>query len=351
MAEPDRLVAAPALRKFLTALFTQTGMREADAAQCGNALVQTNLWGIDSHGALRAPRYIERLTTGAVNPHPEIKQARGGLALEVLDGDHGMGFVVGRAAMQRAIQLAERFNLGAVGAVHSNHFGAAALYAQMATKRGLIGIAMTNVRPNIVAPGGSRPVIGNNPIAIGIPTFDEFPFLLDISFSNVAGGKLLLASQKGEKIPLDWATDRNGRPTDDPEEAFAGFLLPAGGHKGLGLAYVVDLLAGLITGGVYLDDLKSMYAHAQEPSQTCHFMLALNPLALISEAEMAARMADFAGRIKNAPMRAQSREMLLPGEREHRMAQARRREGIPLPQAVIAELAALGQKLSVPLAF
>ena len=112
----------------------------------------------------------------------------------------------------------------------------------------MIGIAMTNVKPLIVAPGASVPVTGNNPIAFGIPTYGEFPFVLDMSLSVVAGGKLTLAIKKKEKIPMDWATDKNGRPTDDPQAAFDGYLLPMGGHKGLGLSYVVDILSGLITG-------------------------------------------------------------------------------------------------------
>ncbi|NIM07665.1 MAG: Ldh family oxidoreductase, partial [Planctomycetales bacterium] len=196
MSEKGRIVPANALQAYLTRLFARTRMSQAHAAHCSTALVQTNLWGIDSHGVLRAPLYLERLESGAVNATPQISLARGGLALEVLDGDDGMGFVVGQAAMQRAIELAEQYNVGAVGAVRSNHFGAAALYAHMATQRGMIGLVMTNVIPNMVAPGGSRPITGNNPIAIGIPTFADFPFMLDISLSTVAGGKLLLASKR-----------------------------------------------------------------------------------------------------------------------------------------------------------
>ena len=200
------------LESFIAELFTSAGMPKADAAYCAECMVLTNLWGIDSHGVLRAPIYVQRVQNKAINPTPDIAVKRGGFALEVLDGDDGMGYVVGRAAMARAIELAEQFSIGAVGVVHSNHFGAAALFARMAAEQGMIGIVMTNVIPNIVAPGGSKPITGNNPIAIAAPTFGEFPFVLDISLSSVAGGKLLLASKKGEKIPLDWATDREGRP-------------------------------------------------------------------------------------------------------------------------------------------
>jgi LDH2 family malate/lactate/ureidoglycolate dehydrogenase len=348
MSEESTLIPTNKLQDFITRLFDQAGLNQEEAAYCGYAMVQTNLWGIDSHGVLRAPIYLQRLVSGAVNNNPKIETVRGGLALEVLNGDDGMGYVVGKAAMQRAIELAEQFNIGAVGVVRSNHFGAAALYAQMATQLGMIGIAMTNVKPNIVAPGGSRPIAGNNPIAIGIPTFAEFPFMLDISLSSVAGGKLLLASKKGEKIPFDWATDKYGRPTDNPDEAFAGFLLPVGGHKGLGLAYVVDILSGLITGGMFQGALKSMYKEKDDPSLTCHFMIAINPLILMSREEMKVRMAQYYQTIKASPMWDESKEMMLPGEIEYRTAISRRASGIPIPAALYEELVALGEELDVP---
>ncbi|MCP4428528.1 MAG: Ldh family oxidoreductase [Chloroflexi bacterium] len=347
MSEKEVIIPADTLETFVTALFAKTDMNQDAAAYCAEALVQTNLWGIDSHGVLRAPIYLERLISKAMNPTPNIQKVRGFGALEVLDGDDGMGFVVGREAMKRAIELAEQHGVSAVGVNRSNHFGAAALFAKMATEKGLIGIVMTNVIPNVVAPGGSKPITGNNPIAIGVPTFKEFPFMLDISLSNVAGGKLLLASKKGEQIPLDWATDKNGRPTSDPDDAFAGFLLPVGGHKGLGLSYVIDILSGLITGGVFQRSIKSMYKHRDEPSLTSHFMIVINPLALISQEEMESRMTDFYQTIKTSPMWDNSREMMLPGEIEWRTAVSRRANGIPLPINLYNDLVELGKKLGV----
>jgi LDH2 family malate/lactate/ureidoglycolate dehydrogenase len=250
--------------------------------------------------------------------------------------------------MSRAIELAERFNIAAVGVVRSNHFGAAGIYARMAVEQGMIGMVMTNTIPNIVAPGGSKPITGNNPLALAIPTFGEFPFVLDISLSNVAGGKLLLATKKGERIPLDWATDREGRPTDDPDKAFAGFLLPVGGHKGLGLSYAVDILCGLITGGVFQYQMQSMYKHPDDPSLTGHFMIVINPLIFISKEEMKNRMADFYQTIKTSPMWDESKEMMLPGEIEHRTALKRKATGIPLPENLYNELVGLGEEMGVP---
>jgi LDH2 family malate/lactate/ureidoglycolate dehydrogenase len=349
MAENEIRVDHERLEAFVAQIFEKVGLETADAAFHARALVDTNLWGVDSHGVLRVPVYVKRMRSGAINPRPEIRTVRGSLGLEVLDGDDGPGFLVGRDAMLRAIELAEQYNLGAVGAIRSNHFGATALYTRLAAERGMIGIAMTNVVPNVVAPGGSRPVVGNNPLSVAIPTYAEFPFVLDLSLSAVAGGKLLLASKKGEKIPLDWATDKEGRPTDDPDKAFAGFLLPMGGYKGLGLAYVVDILCGVITGGAFLQGMKGMYKYPDDPSLTGHFMIALNVEAILGREEMRARMAELTEAIKSSPMWDERTEMLLPGEIEHRTAQRRRAEGIPLPANLYEELQALGQELDVPM--
>ena len=347
MQTTNNTVDHAALHSFTRALFAKAGMGERDATTCADCLVQTNLWGIDSHGVLRVPIYIKRLLTKAMNPTPDIQVVKDAGALSVLHGDDGCGYVVGKAAMARAIEVAKKFSIAAVGAMRSNHFGAAALYTKMAAEEGLIGISMTNVVPNMVVPGGSQPIVGNNPLAISVPTFGDFPFTLDISLSAVAGGKLLLASKKGEKIPLTWATDKEGRPTDDPDKGFAGFLLPVGGHKGYGLALAIDLLYGLLTGGSYLHDLRGLYKHSDEPSRSGHFFIAINPLALMNREEFKAKMADFYSQIKSSPMWDEKAEMLMPGELEYRTDKRRRKEGLVLPPELHKELNALAVELSI----
>ena len=210
------------LHDFIVEIFLKVGMEAPNAEYCAACIVTTNLWGINSHGVLRLPIYVQRLANRVIAANPKVEAIGGRGAFLAMTGDNGMGFLVGRAAMQRAIALAREHGIGAVTVRDSNHFGAAALYAKLATDEGLIGIAMTNVVPNIVFPGGSKPITGNNPIAVGVPLPLPFPFMLDISMSSVSGGKLLLASKKKEKIPLDWATDRDGRFTDDPEIGFRG---------------------------------------------------------------------------------------------------------------------------------
>ena len=347
LPDDDILVDPAILESFVSSLFTQTGMTGSDADFCAQSLVQTDLWGKSSHGVMRVPHYVRRIRSGAVNPRPATRVVRGSQAFQVMDGDDGPGLMVGRDAMLGAIALADEFGVGVVGVVRSSHFGAAALYARLAIDRDMAGIVMTNTAPKVVAPGGTKPITGSNPLAIGVPSYGEFPFLLDLSLSTAAGGKLLLAREKGEKIPLGWAVDKQGEPTDDPATAFAGYWLPLGGAKGLGLSFAVDVLCGVVTGAAFGLNLRSQYAQAGEPSGTGHLMIALRLEAVIDRDDLGRRMREFFAAVKASPMRDEAGEMLLPGESAHRCERARRAAGIPLPAGLYAELLALGRELGV----
>jgi LDH2 family malate/lactate/ureidoglycolate dehydrogenase len=341
MAAQSIRIPADNLVEYSAAIFRDAGCSDTDAMTVARCLVQSNLWGIDSHGVLRLPDYLGRLRSGAMNARPAIRAAQSAPGLEVLDADNGPGFLAASAAMSRAIELARAGNIAAVGIVNSNHCGAAALYARMAADSEMIGIAMSNVAPNMVTAGCSAPVTGNNPFAIAIPTFGQFPFVLDISLSAVAGGKLLAASSKGEQIPLGWATDKDGRPTTDPKAGFDGFLLPMGGHKGFGLSLAIDILCGLVTGGSFQHHLKSMYRYPADPSNTAHMMMVINPLAIMPRAQLASRFAEFFDTVRGSP-RWDGGETLLPGEIEHRAELERRRDGIPVPATLYETLVRIG---------
>jgi len=351
MSTRTTTVSAESLSNFVTGIFQGAGCNEKGARDMAECLVQTNLWGIDSHGVLRTPEYLKRFQTGAMNNQPEVRTLKTGGALEVLDADNGAGYVAGRVAMSRAIELAKTGNIAAVGIINSNHCGAASLYARMALEHGMIGVAMSNVAPNMVAPGGSKPITGNNPIAVAVPTFGDFPFVFDISLSAVSGGKILVAAKNGEQIPLGWATDREGRPTTDPNVGFKGFLLPMGGHKGFGLSLLVDILCGVITGGSFQHELKSMYVYPNDPSNTAHLMLVINPLCLMSKDQLKTRMAEFFETVKQSPMWDEESEMLLPGEIEYRKEKERLVGGIPIPEPLYEELLQLGKDLNLDKAF
>ncbi len=340
-------IAAPALREYLHGVFCRLGMTDGNAELCSRDLVMTNLWGVDSHGAIRLPIYAERLEKQIIKAIPQVRTLAGEGAFRILDGDAGMGFVVGHRAMSEAIACAGKWGIGAVSVRNSNHFGAAALYCHQAVKSGLIGLAMTNVQPNLVAPGGARPLTGNNPIAFGAPTRLGFPFMLDIAMSTVAGGKLIMARERGESIPLDWATDSKGRPTNDPGKGFEGFLLPVGGHKGFGLSLVVDILSGLISGGLFQRQLRGMYTEPELPSGTGHFLMAIDPGLFLGEEAFLDRMDSFYQAIKTSPVSESGSVMYMPGEIEHETLLRRTRTGIPLPATLLKRLNEMASDLGV----
>lgn len=332
-------------RGFIKDIFQKLNMAASDAQTAADDLVLSNLWGIDSHGILRLPIYVERLKNGAINANPDIKTVGGRGGFETMDGDSGLGYIVGHKAMDRAISLASENGIAAVTVRNSNHFGAAGLFVKQATEAGMIALSMTNVGPNLVVPGGAKPITGNNPMAFGAPTELGFPLILDISMSSVAGGKLLLAKEKNEKIPFGWATDKNGKPTDDPTAGFAGFLLPLGGHKGFGLSLMVDILCGVLSGGAFQFELNSMYKNPTDPSNTGHLMVAIDPDAFLGKAAFLERMNSFCATIKESPMWDDTARMLIPGELEHEMMQRRKKDGLPIPGSLMDSLKKISDDL------
>lgn len=347
MSSSVKLISCDSLIRFISDLFSVGGMRRDDAAWYAETIVQSNLWGIDSHGVIRVPTYFRRILIDAIKRNPNIEILRKAPAVTLVDADGAAGAVAGRIAMEQAINDAKAHGVGVSGVVNSNHFGAAALYSRLAVEQGMIGISMTNVRPLITAPGAKAAVAGNNPISIAIPTYNEFPFLLDMSLSVVAGGKLHLAVAKGEHIPFGWGVDRDGLDTDDPQKALEGFLLPVGGFKGLGLAYAVDILCGVITGGLFADNMRSMYHDPDVPSLTGHMMLAMDLSAWIDKAEMKKRMKHYHDYIRGIPVAEERAPLVFPGEIEAEKEKKRRKEGIPVPVTTLNELQALREEYSI----
>lgn len=336
-------VSAETLRTLITELYSKAGMPEADAAYHAHALVMASLRGVDSHGVLRTSAYLTRIQNGAINVHPEMHFVKQERALQVLDADGASGYTASRTGMEKAIELAREYGLGMVLVRNSNHFGAAALYAQMAVDAGMMGFSTTNVKPGVTAPGASGNVVGNNPFAIGIPTYCDFPFMLDMALSVVAGGKLKMAIAKGEKIPLDWATDKDGNPTDDPRKGFDGYFLPVGGFKGLGMAYAIDILCGVLTGGAFQNHIRNMFKDPTEPSQTCHMFLAVDVSKLMDREEIRERMTEYRDYVRSIPT-VSGRPLVLPGEIEAACMEERIRRGIPLPESLYQELRSLAEQ-------
>lgn len=329
-------ISHESLHEFIRELYMKAGMSEEDAVYHAEGLIHASLRGVDSHGVMRISSYLHRMEIGAINIHPNIQTVKTENALHILDADSSSGFISSRVAMEQAIELARQYTIGTVLVRNSNHNGAGAFYGQMAIDAGMIGFCTTNVCPNMAAPGAMGDVVGNNPFCIAVPTYCEFPFMLDMALSVVAGGKLKMAAAKGEKIPFGWASDRQGNPTDDPQKGFDGFLLPVGGFKGLGMAYAVDLLCGMMSGGAFQTHLRNTLKNPDDPSHTCHMFMAIDAGKLIGEDVLREQMQEYRAYIQSIPTTS-GESLVFPGEIEHNCMIKRLEQGIPVPESLFLE--------------
>lgn len=353
MLQGDKVVVVRAtrLRRFVQEVLVRTGMPEKDAALVADSLVQANLRGVDSHGVGRLfPMYIQKLQSGQVNPRPRMRLIRNRGATALLHGDDGMGQVVAARAMDLAIHKARTTGIAAVGVRRSSHCGAAAYFAMRAVPRGMIGIVMTSGTSNAMAPwGGITPLLSNNPMAVAIPCDTCFPIVLDMAMSVAARGKIILAAKAGTPIPPEWALTADGEPTTDAAEAVKGLLRPVGDYKGSGLALVIGILTAILTGGAFGREILGFYENMQEPHNTGHLMLAIRIAHFMPLSAFRTRMDAVVREIKASKLARGATSILLPGELEFLTAHHRKREGIPIPAGLAAELDTLAASLEIPM--
>jgi LDH2 family malate/lactate/ureidoglycolate dehydrogenase len=265
----------------------------------------------------------------------------------LIDGDNGLGPVVGARAMEAAVNLARQHGTGLVGVRNSNHFGPAAYYVEKAVRDGCIGVALSNAPPNMAPFGGRTRFLGTNPVSVGVPAGAEAPLIFDASTSVVARGKIIVAAQRQEAIPEGWAIDPEGRPTTDPDQALAGAVLPFGGPKGSALSFIVDILCGVMTGAAFalhlntLEDLASV-------QNVGHILAAVRTDLFIPDHEFRSRMDAILQMLKASPPAPGCDRVLVPGEMELACEQRNRGQGIALAGATVTQLTALGEELRVP---
>lgn len=326
----------------LTALgvkaFQGLGLTQQDAQDVCRVLVMADLFGLSTHGMSRVESYGERLLVKGINPRPNITLERVAPALVKVDGDNGVGPVVGLRSLQAAMDVARECGIGMALARGSNHFGPISPYSLIAAEAGFASIIGSNATTTIAPWGGTDERLGNSPLGFGVPNPGGAPFLLDMAMSVVARAKIRSALKRGESIPDTWATDRAGLATTDPKEALSGFLLPIGGHKGYGLALVVDMLAGLLSGAAYLSHVKSWVDAPDEPQNLGHFFILIDTKFLGSGEWLASRMSDFAAILHGSPAADPTKPVLVPGEIELGKMAKQRRDGIPIDAELLALL-------------
>jgi LDH2 family malate/lactate/ureidoglycolate dehydrogenase len=282
----------------LQRLFVCAGLGDADAKTMASALVEADLQRLPSHGLLQAPMYLRRLQCGSISVASRGEIVTDTDAIAVIEAAGMFGHLVGDQAMALAVDRAKRFGAGVVAVRNSFHFGVTGRYARQAMTEDCIGIAMCNTRPLMPAPGGADPLVGNNPLAIGIPASTKPDFLLDMALSEVALGKIRLAAAAGQAIPSTWAVDAEGQATTDPTAALSGMLLPAGGAKGFGLALAIDMMASLLSGGPGGDEIGPMYGDLSKPFLCSLLFIAVDIAHFCAPSDFEARAGRALDRIR-----------------------------------------------------
>jgi len=338
MTMQKTLLSESELTELGVRAFQGLGLPAGDAADVARVLVLADLFGLSTHGMSRIESYGERLQVGGINPRPNVRVETVAPALRRVDGDNGVGPVVGMHALRAAMDAARECGVGVAFARGSNHFGPISPYSLLAAEQGYASIIGSNATTTIAPWGGSDARLGNSPLGFGVPNPGGRPFLLDMAMSVVARAKIRNALKAGQAIPDTWATDRDGRPTADPRAALDGFLLPIGGHKGYGLALLVDLFAGLLSGAAYLNHVKSWVDAPDEPQNLGHFFILIDTARLGSPQWLGERMRDFAAILHDSPPVDPARPVIVPGEIELDKFERQRREGIAVDEATLALL-------------
>jgi LDH2 family malate/lactate/ureidoglycolate dehydrogenase len=330
-------------------VFEAWGMPKEDAAVTADILTQADLMGIDSHGITLLPLYEELIRSGRLEPKAQIKIERSFGATAVIDGGGGLGQVPSMRAMDLAIEKARAFGIGAVGVRNSNHYGAAGVYALRAAQAGLIGLSTSAVyKASIVPIFGREPRLGTNPLAFAAPGRRNRPFLLDMATSTIAIGKLKLAAREGKSLPEGWALDQEGQPQHDPEQALVDRLMTPlggsramGGHKGYGLAAMVEVLSTLLTG--------ASFAPLRDPQadrfDVGHFHMAIHPDAFRDAGAFADDLDAFIDCLHVTSPADVGQPVLVPGDPEHSTFERRSREGVPVPHSMVKAVAAIAREI------
>ncbi len=337
------------LRAFCIEAFCRVGMREADARTAADVLVTTDVLGVFTHGTRNLPKYLRRLRAGGLDPKAMPEIVREGPAWAIVDGHAAMAMVTACKAMETAIAKARTSGLAYVGARNSGHFGAAGYYALMAARNGMIGLSMSNDVPSMTAPGARGHVLGTNPLAVAIPAGKEHPILLDIAMSTVAGSKVYAAVSQGKPIPNTWIVDADGIPTTDGSAyPHKGSMLPMAGHKGYGLALLVEVLSSLLSGARCRFEVGSwIFDDPSVPTGHGHAFLAFDIGAIAGPDLFKDRADRMIREIREAPKAKGSDRIFLPGEMEFEKMQDATANGIPLPQEVVDGLVAVADELGL----
>jgi ureidoglycolate dehydrogenase (NAD+) len=326
------LIEKDKIRELVVRKLIKGGLNDGEANIVADVLIHADLRGVSSHGVLRTKHYVKRLTEGGLNPSPNYTIKQTGPVTAIFDGDNGMGHVIAKKAMEYAIKTAKENGVGMVAVINSSHCGALSYFVQVAARENLIGIALTHTDKSVVPFGSVKPFFGTNPLAFAFPAKRNEPIILDMATSNVALGKILHARELGNKVPMDWGVDEKGNPSTNPHQIV--HLLPMGGAKGYGLAMVVDILSGILTGSAFGPHISMMYGDYDKYRGLGHFLCVIDPGVFTNTDLFLEQIDQMIDEIHELPPAPGFDKVMVPGEPEQLQEKRRNENGIPLPESV-----------------
>ena len=310
-----KIIPADTLAKFAEAVLIVHGVPAADAHLVADSLLAAELWGHSSHGLLRLPWYVDRIRSGAMKAVTESATVMDHAALAIIDGNDGIGQVLAAQAVKLGVERARSYGVSAVGVRHSNHFGTAAYFTRMAAEAGCVAFLTTNASPAMAPWGGREKKVGTNPWSIAAPAGARGIAVMDIANTAVARGKIYLAAERNENIPPGWAADGNGAPTTNAKDALHGLILPMAGHKGYVISFMMDVLAGVLTGSHFGSTVAGPY-DPERRSGCGHMLITIDIESAMPRADFEARMETLIEEVKMCPAADGVQEIFFPGEIE-----------------------------------
>lgn len=361
MSEKIQWVAFDTMEQFMVDAFKAVGMPEEDAKICADVLITSDKRGIDSHGVGRfKPFYVDRIREGIINPVTNIKVVKEGPTTAVLDGQNGMGHVIGKRAMELAIEKAANYGMGMVAVRKSNHYGIAGYYSMMAIEKGMIGITGTNARPSIAPTFGVENMLGTNPLTFGMPTDEKFPFVLDSATSIAQRGKIEVYGREGKPLPEGWVIGEDGTARTDTEQVLKDLvtggaaLAPLGGigeelagYKGYGYATVVEILSAALQGGAFLKALTGLDNGKKVPYHIGHFFIAIDIESFTELDTFKKTTGDILRELRASKLAPGQERIFTAGEKEYIAWQYRKDKGVPLNEAIQRDIIQLKNDLQL----
>ena len=324
------------LKKEIIKIFRKHGLNNKHASISADALINAELVGAYGHGLSRLKMYCDRIKKKLINPNPKIKIKKISSSISQIDADNCIGFVAADIAIKTAIHNAKKTGIGMIGVKNSGHYGLSGYYAEQATNKNLIAMIYTNAPPAIAPHGSLKTLFGTNPICFGAPVGSKIPFILDTSMSVINRGKIRVAARNNKKIPEGVALDKFGKPTTDAKKALSGVQLPIASFRGSGLAWMVDILSGVLTGSNHAGRVRDPFDDFSGPQNVGHLFIVFKSNLFVKNFNK--RIKENVSKVKKLPKIKGVKEIVYPGENKSKRFNINKNKKIKLSDTIRKDL-------------